>query len=62
MTEDKGLFSSPFFPSNYPPSTSCVWNIEVSPQDPILISFKLKIKKLRIKKMNKGLLSSTSDL
>lgn len=50
MTEDKGLFSSPFFPSNYPPSTSCVWNIEVSPQDPILISFPLKIKKLRMKK------------
>uniref|UniRef100_A0A3Q1GSD3 ST14 transmembrane serine protease matriptase b n=1 Tax=Acanthochromis polyacanthus TaxID=80966 RepID=A0A3Q1GSD3_9TELE len=26
---NEGSFSSPFFPSNYPPRTSCVWTIEV---------------------------------
>uniref|UniRef100_A0A3Q3WE32 Uncharacterized protein n=1 Tax=Mola mola TaxID=94237 RepID=A0A3Q3WE32_MOLML len=31
LTGDKGSFSSPFFPSNYPPQTMCVWKIEVSP-------------------------------
>uniref|UniRef100_A0A3Q0RSN4 ST14 transmembrane serine protease matriptase b n=1 Tax=Amphilophus citrinellus TaxID=61819 RepID=A0A3Q0RSN4_AMPCI len=30
LTGEKGSFTSPFFPSNYPPQTSCVWNIEVS--------------------------------
>uniref|UniRef100_A0A3Q3C994 ST14 transmembrane serine protease matriptase b n=1 Tax=Haplochromis burtoni TaxID=8153 RepID=A0A3Q3C994_HAPBU len=40
MTEDKGLFSSPFFPSNYPPSTSCVWNIEVAKEKFVKVDFK----------------------
>ncbi|XP_030589843.1 suppressor of tumorigenicity 14 protein homolog [Archocentrus centrarchus] len=30
LTGEKGSFTSPFFPSNYPPQTSCVWNIEVA--------------------------------
>uniref|UniRef100_A0A3Q4MLC3 ST14 transmembrane serine protease matriptase b n=1 Tax=Neolamprologus brichardi TaxID=32507 RepID=A0A3Q4MLC3_NEOBR len=30
LTGEKGSISSPFFPSNYPPRTTCVWNIEVS--------------------------------
>lgn len=29
LTADRGSFSSPFFPSNYPPKTTCVWTIEV---------------------------------
>ncbi|XP_061591640.1 ST14 transmembrane serine protease matriptase b [Cololabis saira] len=28
LTGDKGSISSPFFPNNYPPRASCVWNIE----------------------------------
>uniref|UniRef100_A0A8D3BSP9 Suppressor of tumorigenicity 14 protein-like n=1 Tax=Scophthalmus maximus TaxID=52904 RepID=A0A8D3BSP9_SCOMX len=31
LTGNKGSFSSPFFPSNYPPQATCVWKIEVSP-------------------------------
>lgn len=31
LTKDRGSFSSPYFPSNYPPQTTCTWNIEVSP-------------------------------
>ncbi|XP_036960339.1 suppressor of tumorigenicity 14 protein homolog [Acanthopagrus latus] len=27
---DKGSFFSPFFPSNYPPTTTCVWEIETT--------------------------------
>ena len=30
LSADRGSISSPFFPSNYPPQTLCVWNIEVS--------------------------------
>lgn len=30
LTGDKGSLSSPFYPANYPPQTSCVWKIEVS--------------------------------
>uniref|UniRef100_A0A3Q2XI57 ST14 transmembrane serine protease matriptase b n=1 Tax=Haplochromis burtoni TaxID=8153 RepID=A0A3Q2XI57_HAPBU len=30
LTGEKGSISSPFFPSNYPPRTTCVWNIEVA--------------------------------
>ncbi|KAL3975054.1 hypothetical protein ACER0C_023680 [Sarotherodon galilaeus] len=40
LTEDKGSFSSPFFPSNYPPSTSCVWNIEVAKEKFVKVDFK----------------------
>ncbi|XP_039656436.1 suppressor of tumorigenicity 14 protein homolog [Perca fluviatilis] len=32
LTGDKGFFSSPFFPSNYPPKTTCIWTIE-APQE-----------------------------
>lgn len=35
LTGDKGSFSSPFFPSNYPPKTTCDWNIE-APQEKFL--------------------------
>ncbi|XP_030589845.1 suppressor of tumorigenicity 14 protein-like [Archocentrus centrarchus] len=40
LTGDKGLFSSPFFPSNYPPRTSCVWNIEVANGKFVKVQFK----------------------
>uniref|UniRef100_A0A7N6BG35 Suppression of tumorigenicity 14b n=1 Tax=Anabas testudineus TaxID=64144 RepID=A0A7N6BG35_ANATE len=29
LTTDRGSFSSPYFPSNYPPQTTCTWNIQV---------------------------------
>ncbi|XP_075882860.1 suppressor of tumorigenicity 14 protein homolog isoform X2 [Nelusetta ayraudi] len=32
LSGDKGYFSSPFFPSNYPPKMTCTWNIE-APKD-----------------------------
>ncbi|CAJ1085632.1 suppressor of tumorigenicity 14 protein homolog isoform X1 [Xyrichtys novacula] len=28
MSADKGSFSSPFYPSNYPPKTTCEWKIQ----------------------------------
>lgn len=31
LSGERGFFSSPFFPSNYPPQMTCTWNIEVSP-------------------------------
>lgn len=40
FTADKGFFSSPFFPSNYPPKMTCTWNIEVS-SHLLLFSFSL---------------------
>uniref|UniRef100_A0A672HVJ3 Suppressor of tumorigenicity 14 protein homolog n=1 Tax=Salarias fasciatus TaxID=181472 RepID=A0A672HVJ3_SALFA len=40
LTTDKGSFSSPFFPSNYPPQTSCVWNIKVSTDKFVKIQFR----------------------
>ncbi|KAM9342743.1 suppressor of tumorigenicity 14 protein-like isoform 2-T2 [Pholidichthys leucotaenia] len=39
LTGDKGSFSSPFFPSNYPPSISCIWNIVVSKEKFVKIQF-----------------------
>uniref|UniRef100_A0A8C6TLL8 Suppression of tumorigenicity 14b n=1 Tax=Neogobius melanostomus TaxID=47308 RepID=A0A8C6TLL8_9GOBI len=30
LTTGKGEFSSPFYPSNYPPQINCTWDIEVS--------------------------------
>ncbi|XP_054465481.1 suppressor of tumorigenicity 14 protein homolog [Anoplopoma fimbria] len=40
LTADKGSFSSPFFPSNYPPQTTCVWNIEASKEKFLKVQFK----------------------
>lgn len=39
LTGDKGSFSSPFFPSNYPPNTACVWNIEAPKEKFIKVQF-----------------------
>ncbi|KAM9855616.1 suppressor of tumorigenicity 14 protein homolog [Aulostomus maculatus] len=39
LTGDKGSFSSPFFPSNYPPQSSCVWTIQVSTEKFIKVQF-----------------------
>ncbi|XP_044066157.1 suppressor of tumorigenicity 14 protein homolog [Siniperca chuatsi] len=39
LTGDKGSFSSPFFPSNYPPQTTCVWNIEASTEKFVKVQF-----------------------
>ncbi|XP_028265434.1 suppressor of tumorigenicity 14 protein homolog [Parambassis ranga] len=39
LTADRGSISSPFFPSNYPPKTSCVWNIEASKEKFVKIQF-----------------------
>ncbi|XP_041860983.1 suppressor of tumorigenicity 14 protein homolog [Melanotaenia boesemani] len=36
---DKGSFSSPFYPENYPPRTSCVWTIEVSAEKFVKVQF-----------------------
>ncbi|KAI3357911.1 hypothetical protein L3Q82_016294 [Scortum barcoo] len=35
LTADRGSFSSPFFPSNYPPQSSCVWTI-LAPEEKFL--------------------------
>ncbi|XP_044206401.1 suppressor of tumorigenicity 14 protein homolog [Thunnus albacares] len=40
LTGDKGIFSSPFFPSNYPPRTSCVWDIQVPKEKFVKVQFK----------------------
>ncbi|XP_047442637.1 suppressor of tumorigenicity 14 protein homolog [Mugil cephalus] len=39
LTADKGFLSSPFFPSNYPPRTSCVWSIQVATDKFVKIQF-----------------------
>uniref|UniRef100_A0A4W6FUJ7 ST14 transmembrane serine protease matriptase b n=1 Tax=Lates calcarifer TaxID=8187 RepID=A0A4W6FUJ7_LATCA len=39
LTGNKGSLSSPFFPSNYPPKTTCVWNIEVPKEKFVKIQF-----------------------
>ncbi|KAM6924440.1 suppressor of tumorigenicity 14 protein-like [Xenentodon cancila] len=39
LTGDKGSISSPFFPINYPPQVSCVWNIEVPQEKFVKIYF-----------------------
>ncbi|RVE71212.1 hypothetical protein OJAV_G00072380 [Oryzias javanicus] len=36
---EKGSFSSPFFPSNYPPKVSCRWDIQVSKEKFIKLEF-----------------------
>ncbi|KAK9514688.1 hypothetical protein VZT92_025384 [Zoarces viviparus] len=40
LTGDKGSFSSPFFPSNYPPETKCVWSIEAPKEKFLKVQFK----------------------
>ncbi|CAN9515311.1 unnamed protein product [Ophioblennius macclurei] len=39
LTADKGSFSSPFFPSNYPPQTNCVWKIQVPTDKFVKVQF-----------------------
>lgn len=39
LTADEGSFSSPFFPSNYPPQTSCTWTIEASKDKFVKVQF-----------------------
>ncbi|XP_057685588.1 suppressor of tumorigenicity 14 protein homolog isoform X2 [Corythoichthys intestinalis] len=39
LSGDTGVFSSPFFPSSYPPRTSCVWNIQVSKAKLVKVKF-----------------------
>uniref|UniRef100_A0A672ZZ38 Suppression of tumorigenicity 14b n=1 Tax=Sphaeramia orbicularis TaxID=375764 RepID=A0A672ZZ38_9TELE len=40
LTTAKGTFSSPFFPSNYPPQTTCTWDIQVSQEKFLKVQFK----------------------
>ncbi|XP_077438698.1 suppressor of tumorigenicity 14 protein homolog [Vanacampus margaritifer] len=39
LSGDQGVFSSPYFPSSYPPRTSCVWNIQVSKGKLVKVKF-----------------------
>ncbi|XP_033943610.1 suppressor of tumorigenicity 14 protein homolog [Pseudochaenichthys georgianus] len=39
LTADRGSFSSPFFPSNYPPKTTCVWTIEAPKEKYLKVQF-----------------------
>ncbi|XP_071314887.1 suppressor of tumorigenicity 14 protein homolog [Trachinotus anak] len=39
LSANKGSLSSPFFPSNYPPKTTCVWNIEVPEEKFVKVQF-----------------------
>lgn len=40
LTTGKGVFSSLFYPSNYPPQVRCVWNIQTSEDKFIKIRFR----------------------
>lgn len=40
LTTGKGVFSSPFYPSNYPPQINCVWNIQTSEDKFIKVQFR----------------------
>ncbi|KAL6119000.1 st14 [Pungitius sinensis] len=40
LSGDQGSFSSPFFPSNYPPQTKCVWNIKAPKEKFLKVHFK----------------------
>ncbi|XP_060890426.1 suppressor of tumorigenicity 14 protein homolog isoform X2 [Labrus mixtus] len=40
LTASKGSFSSPFFPSNYPPKTTCVWKIQAPKETFLKVQFK----------------------
>ncbi|KAF6723556.1 Suppressor of tumorigenicity 14-like protein [Oryzias melastigma] len=39
LSGETGSFSSPFFPSNYPPKVSCQWDIQVSKEKFIKLEF-----------------------
>lgn len=39
LTTGKGVFSSPFYPSNYPPQISCTWKIETSEEKFLKVQF-----------------------
>ncbi|XP_011620138.2 suppressor of tumorigenicity 14 protein homolog [Takifugu rubripes] len=39
LTGDKGFLSSPFYPANYPPQTSCVWKIETTKDQFLKVQF-----------------------
>ncbi|XP_077370346.1 suppressor of tumorigenicity 14 protein homolog isoform X2 [Festucalex cinctus] len=39
LSGDVGVFSSPYFPSSYPPRTSCEWNIQVSKGKLVKVKF-----------------------
>uniref|UniRef100_UPI0037E8B79A suppressor of tumorigenicity 14 protein homolog n=1 Tax=Semicossyphus pulcher TaxID=241346 RepID=UPI0037E8B79A len=39
LTADRGSFSSPFFPSNYPPKTTCVWKIQAPEEKFLKVQF-----------------------
>lgn len=39
LTAERGFISSPFFPSNYPPSTSCVWTIQAPKEKFLKVQF-----------------------
>uniref|UniRef100_A0A8C9XS31 ST14 transmembrane serine protease matriptase b n=1 Tax=Sander lucioperca TaxID=283035 RepID=A0A8C9XS31_SANLU len=39
LTGDKGFFSSPFFPSNYPPKTTCIWTVEAPKEKFVKVQF-----------------------
>lgn len=34
LSGERGSFSSPFFPANYPPKADCSWTVQVSPAAP----------------------------
>ncbi|KAK7884729.1 hypothetical protein WMY93_027852 [Mugilogobius chulae] len=40
LTTGKGEFSSPFYPSNYPPQSSCIWEIKTSTNKFIKVQFR----------------------
>lgn len=40
LTTGRGVFSSPFFPSNYPPQITCTWNIQTSEDKFIKVQFR----------------------
>nr|VZI14715.1 unnamed protein product [Spirometra erinaceieuropaei] len=39
LREDQGNFTSPGYPITYPPSVRCVWNIEVSAESYVVLTF-----------------------
>ncbi|KAK5864153.1 hypothetical protein PBY51_001114 [Eleginops maclovinus] len=39
LTADRGSFSSPFYPSNYPPKTTCEWTIEAPKEKFLKVQF-----------------------
>ncbi|XP_041654861.1 suppressor of tumorigenicity 14 protein-like isoform X2 [Cheilinus undulatus] len=39
LTADRGSFSSPFYPSNYPPKTTCTWTIQAPKEKFLKVQF-----------------------